>query len=105
MVTQRKIESFDQLVDAIGAGSLDPSEEGPVVVLLYLWDGQCVTGSYDHGTEKADITDKEIVITDTAALRVLVERLFNSRESFVTTTGSGDMICDLRWEISTLVPA
>lgn len=95
----QEISNKNMLIDAIGAGNSDPSARGPVVVSLNLWDGRRIEGAYYRGSEMPDVTAREDVIWDTGALRPFVEKLLAEDASFITETGSHDMVCTLQWTI------
>ncbi|MBT3355901.1 hypothetical protein HN784_00770 [bacterium] len=96
----QKIDNFAQLTDAIGAGSSDPSNPGPVVVSLSLWNGKQINGAYYRGTKGPDITVREDVIWDSEILDPFVRKLFAEGTPFITEMGSHDMVCTLEWKIS-----
>jgi len=89
--------SIGQIIDAIGASGPDPSAFGPEVVEI-TWENKTITGSYYKGKKYPDVISKEDVIFDDAALRPYVELLLSERKSFVTETGTHDMVCTLIWE-------
>jgi hypothetical protein len=89
------------LIDAIGAGNMDPSAPGPVVVRLHIWTGQFITASYYKYAEgeMGDLESSDDIIHDDEAIRPFAERLVHDGTSFTTITGSDDMVCSLRWEL------
>jgi len=88
------------LVDIIGAGNPDPSASGPVVVQATLMeDKRVVKGCYYKGPKTPDITSKFDVIMDDIALRKHVDALMKDGTSFITETGTSDMVCTLEWTI------
>jgi hypothetical protein len=95
---QHKVSNLNQLIDAIGAGSSDPQEPGPIVVGIELQNGDKITGSYSQQTP--DVIDQGAVIHDDEVLSPFVQRLLNDRQSFVTQTGDDDEVCTLIWEYS-----
>ena len=99
MITIRQIKGVRQLIDAIGAGNSDPQAKGPVVVILKLWDGRIVTGSYYRGDEKPDVTGPEDIIWDNEKLNPFVEKVLRDGSGFITETGSDDTVCTLKWQI------
>jgi hypothetical protein len=101
VIETQKIGNLASLIDAIGAGCSDPSAKGPVVVRLELWTGQIVTASYYQRDEDEtpDIECLEQIIADNEVIRPFAEGLVIEGKSFVTETGSDDMVCTLRWEI------
>lgn len=90
--------TMPELIDAISAGSSDPSDPGPVVVLIAMADGKVIKGSYSK--DAPDVSDSACVIRDDEAIRPFVERLLEKKTPFVTETGEDDEICTLKWEMS-----
>ena len=100
MIT-RKINNQAELVDVIGVGSSDPKDPGSTVVELSLWNGLIVTSSYYRAEEsELDVVSPADVIYDDEKLQLFVEKLLNEGRPIVTETGSHDMVCTLKWEIS-----
>ncbi len=93
--------NMSQLIDAIGAGSPDPSTRGPVVRQINTWDGRTVIGSY-HRCEKKelDISVRECIIIDDKLLLPFIQRLLDNGTPFITETGSHDMVCTLQWKFA-----
>ncbi len=91
-------QSLEALIDRISAGS-DPKEKGPEVARITLWDGRIVTGSYYHGKKRPDMTVRTEIIWDDEKLKPLVHALLSTRKQFITSTGSHDTVCTLRWAI------
>ncbi|MDD5489394.1 MAG: hypothetical protein PHP25_01790 [Candidatus Moranbacteria bacterium] len=99
-----RVSSLIQLIDVIGAGNPNPSASGPVVVEIELQGeigmSRTVIGSYYEGEKKPDVTARTDYIADDEALRPFIQKLITRGESFITETGSSDMVCTLEWTIS-----
>lgn len=98
-----RIESMGQLLDIVGASGPDGSLRGPKVVRITLWDGRAISASYYKGPkyQHPDAETEGDVFWDLSPLIPLVERLLATGESFVTVTGTDDMVCALEWSIET----
>ncbi len=94
--------SVAQLLDIVGASNPNPDDPGPVVVQVRLWDGRKVIASYYDGPKYHDPDAKvrEDLFYELDILVPLVDRLLETGESFVTFTGSHDMVCCLEWSIA-----
>jgi len=103
MKTQHTVRTIPELIDAISAGSNDPTEKGPEVVLIMLEStGQIVAGTYSQETPQAICLEDTLLDDD--ALRPLVYALVVQSTPFVTQTGSDDTVCTLKWTITTKKP-
>ncbi|MBU0531414.1 MAG: hypothetical protein ABIG32_01485 [Candidatus Uhrbacteria bacterium] len=91
--------NIKKLVDHVGAGVMDPGERGPIPLRVLIWDGRVVVASYYKGTKTPDVTSRLDVIIDDVAMRPHVEALLRDDTSFITETGSHDMVCTLEWSI------
>ena len=88
------------LLDMVAAGSLDPSDPGPVVLRINLWDGRVIEARYCRDERKfhnPDAETMEDVFIDEIPLVPLVQKLLEDRTPFVTLTGTDDMVCCIEW--------
>ena len=88
-----------QLLDNIGAGVFDPSDPGPKVISVMLNDGRSVVAHYYRGPKTPDVTSRRDYIDDDEAMRPHASALLETGTTFITETGSHDMVCTLEWSI------
>lgn len=92
--------SMNELLEIIGASGPDPSDRGPVVVRVMLEDGRIIEARYYRCEEsELDARTKYDVFFDVEPLIPFVEKLLSEGKSFVTETGTHDMVCTLKWTI------
>jgi hypothetical protein len=97
------VKNFGTLLDVVGASNPDPSLSGPKVVEARLWDGRIVSARYYKSGPKWNAPDAQTsydVFYELHQIRPLVEHLLEAGESFVTVTGTSDLVCALEWSIS-----
>jgi len=101
-VLRLNIRNIPHLLDLVGASGPNPSYRGPKVVEATLWDGRKVSASYYKGPKETnpDARSRFDIFYDVEPLRPLVKHLLESGESFVTDTGSDDMVCTLEWSMT-----
>ncbi len=91
--------SVRQLLDLV-AGGFNPYDDGPVILQVRLWDDRVVVGTYCYDSDAPDLSTQEDVIEDYDSLGLLLEDLLGGKRGrFVTTTGTGDMVCTLCWTL------
>lgn len=66
--------------------------------MIMIASGQIVTGSYSR--EEPKITSMTDVLKNNSELQELVNELIVTGTPFVSETGTGDLVCRLKWEIT-----
>lgn len=92
-----RVSNVSQLVDRIGAGIFNFKNHDNPAIKIFLWNNRVIIGSYTDKSE--NIASRSDVITDNEKLTSLVNRLLNEGISFVTQTGSHDLLCVIEWTI------
>lgn len=87
-----------EIINGISLGPTDPSEKGPVAVVIIVDHLKAViTGSY---TEDApDIVSKTETLESTPKLRGLLDALMVDGTTFVTETNAEEN-CRLKWQMT-----
>lgn len=100
---QLGIGKQEQLVALIAAAQqyVNPSDEGPVVIEATLWDRRVAQAQYcrDVPYSEYDFETREYAVRDTGKLAGLVEELLSTNRPIRTSTGHGNMVCDLVWTV------
>ncbi|XLQ20163.1 MAG: hypothetical protein ACKUBY_00080 [Candidatus Moraniibacteriota bacterium] len=100
-----KVENMGQLLDIMGAGCIDPSDAGPVVVSVTIWDGRVIEGAYGEkpgggNSLIGDVETDHYIFIDVEPIRPFAEKLLDEgNQSFFTVCGEDDMVCSLEWRI------
>lgn len=99
------IRTMNQLLDVVGASGPNPKDRGPVVVRATLWDGRTLEASYyttrmGPKWQKPDAETNLDFFENVEPLRLPVQRMLDTGESFVTITGSHDEVCCLEWYLT-----
>jgi len=100
-------QTIGELIDIVGRGSTDEQHPGPDVVKVKIWDGRMVVANYCdkakglyNGNDGPDIASKESMIWDDEGLKVLIEKLLNNGQSFITEYASESYVTHiLVWTI------
>lgn len=101
---KRRAKDIDELVELIANSSplTDPSDQGPVIMEITLWDGRKVEGRYHKDEIQPHIQSRSDYLADIPHLKALVEHLIPTNygpRAFITETGSGDDFCTLIWRL------
>lgn len=98
------IGNVNHLLDLVGASNPNPSNPGPTVIEAKIWDGRIVRADYYHGSKyfKPDAEVRTDIFYDLTPLEPLVDCMLKKGCSFVTITGTHDMVCCLEWSISSM---
>ncbi|MEA1925790.1 MAG: hypothetical protein U9M90_00895 [Patescibacteria group bacterium] len=89
--------NMTELLDVIAAGT-DPYVLGPEAVRIEYQD-YIIRGMHYFGNENPDTVCNLDYLVDMDQLRPLVEKLLRDKTSFITETGTHDMVCTLVWMI------
>lgn len=96
-----ELKTVGDLVNLITMSGPDPDEPGPLVAQGVLWDGRQVKATYFRGSEwDIEVTTYTIQGEDEERLyRLVLDLLSKNKSSITTSTGHGDMVCNLEWTI------
>ncbi|MBU1179953.1 hypothetical protein KJ885_03345 [Patescibacteria group bacterium] len=93
-------EDLKKLLDIVGASNINPSDRGPVVVRVNLSDGRVIKATYHNcKMQEIDVSSPYDIFLETEPLVPFVKELLSKGKSFITDTGSHDMVCTLKWTI------
>lgn len=88
----------DELLDIVGAGNPDPTNNREVIAFVTLWDGRKITASYPLTKRIPDVETNDPVIYENNVLRPFVDRLLNEEVPIVIKTGTDENECTLVWQ-------
>lgn len=99
---EKALTRQEELLELVCESCSDPALRGPVVARATLWNGRVVTATYcPNGPKRQhpDAQTRESAFSNPEPLRPLIDRLLLTNQSFVTVTGTDDMVCVLEWTI------